>query len=408
MNAGRLAVVEGIEGSEPLNCSEYLGVPKCTRADIDKRLNAVYKLGVRQMELTNKFDNALTGVTGDDGTTGLLVNSANRYQTGHYWEMGTCPKSLAPDATDKSQYNLADQTGQEKSLGRDSIFGAVLSEFGHTGIGPVYPQGPQCNKIGLTPLGRYAIGGLMRRGMMFDPDHMSALARQASMKYVASRGYSGVVSSHSWADDPTYQAVLHAGGVVTPHGFSAPGFIDEWRKLRSWADPRFLYGIGYGSDVNGFSAQPGPLNPKPGQGVRYPFVGFGGVLVHKQRSGQRVYNVNTDGVDHYGLWPDYFAAARLAAGSDRAQFEHDLELGPEAFLEAWERGIGIAPDACRSDVPNLSNAKLEDLHRGMTPEQVLQTLGQPHTRVGNTFSYCTSSGRAVITFDRRGRVTSSG
>jgi hypothetical protein len=33
-------------------------------AQIDERLQEVYDMGVRQMELVNKFDNALAGVTG--------------------------------------------------------------------------------------------------------------------------------------------------------------------------------------------------------------------------------------------------------------------------------------------------------------------------------------------------------
>ena len=47
--------------------------------------------GVRQMEITNKFDNALTGVAGDDGSTGVLVNSGNFYATGRFWDLETLP-----------------------------------------------------------------------------------------------------------------------------------------------------------------------------------------------------------------------------------------------------------------------------------------------------------------------------
>ena len=34
-------------------------------------------MGVRQMELVNKFDNALAGVAGDSGTIAPFVNLAN-------------------------------------------------------------------------------------------------------------------------------------------------------------------------------------------------------------------------------------------------------------------------------------------------------------------------------------------
>ena len=51
-------------------------------------------MGVSQMELVNKFDNALSGVAGDEGATGALVNSANFLETGSFWDMRSC----APDA----------------------------------------------------------------------------------------------------------------------------------------------------------------------------------------------------------------------------------------------------------------------------------------------------------------------
>ncbi|MDQ1711789.1 MAG: hypothetical protein QOE45_1239 [Frankiaceae bacterium] len=401
INAGKLAVVMGIEVSVPFDCGEYLGVARCTAAEIDTRLDEVYALGVRQMELTNKFDNALTGVTGDSGTQGPIVNAGNKYETGHFWKMQTCADA-GTDRHDKLQTNFADSSGGQ--VGRDAIFGGVLQVFGPTGAAPVYPAGPHCNAIGLSDLGKGAIAGLIKRGMVFDPDHMSALAREQALAYVQARGYSGVVSSHSWADDPTYRSILTMGGVVTPHAGSATSFVEQWRKLRSWADPRFTFGLGYGSDVNGFSAQGAPRNPAAGTGVTYPFTGLGGVTVAKQRSGQRVYDVNTDGVDHYGLYPDWAEDGRLVAGADGAAFAADMARGAESYLQMWERAVGVAPDACRPDVVDLTRDDLRRVHRRMTPEEVLGVLGQPSSRTGNAFAYCTVAGRATVTFGRDGRV----
>ena len=49
INAGKLAVVMGIETSVPFGCTEKLGVPdaKCTDASIDRQLDEVQKLGVQ-------------------------------------------------------------------------------------------------------------------------------------------------------------------------------------------------------------------------------------------------------------------------------------------------------------------------------------------------------------------------
>src|SRR3712207_7427704 len=73
MNAGKLAVVLGIEVSVLFDCGVRLGMPTCTKEQIDERLDEVYDMGVRQMELVNKFDNGLSGVTGDNAATGVLV-----------------------------------------------------------------------------------------------------------------------------------------------------------------------------------------------------------------------------------------------------------------------------------------------------------------------------------------------
>src|SRR5206468_11025957 len=113
-------------------------------------------------------------------------------------------------------------------------------------------------------------------------------------------------------------------------------------------------------------------------------------------SGSRVYDINTDGVAHYGLYPDWLEDLRLLAGPDIID---DMSRGPEAYLEMWERAIGIAPNACRADVPDLTDAAIAGLTTGMTPEAVLRALGQPSARSGAMFSYCMTGGRtATVTF----------
>ena len=89
INAGKLAVVMGIEVSKLFDCGVQDGRPECTAEQIDQRLKEVYDLGVRDMELVNKFDNALGGVAGDSGTTGVVVNVGNRIETGRFWQMET-------------------------------------------------------------------------------------------------------------------------------------------------------------------------------------------------------------------------------------------------------------------------------------------------------------------------------
>ena len=87
INQGKLAVVLGIEVSKLFDCGLNNEQAECTAQQIDQRLDEVYDMGVRDMELVNKFDNALAGVAGDSGTTGVVVNAGNRIETGKFWQM---------------------------------------------------------------------------------------------------------------------------------------------------------------------------------------------------------------------------------------------------------------------------------------------------------------------------------
>ena len=76
ISEGKLAVILGIEVSKLFDCGVANDRPECTKEEIDRRLDEVHGLGVRQMELINKFDNALGGVAGDSGDTGLVDQHA--------------------------------------------------------------------------------------------------------------------------------------------------------------------------------------------------------------------------------------------------------------------------------------------------------------------------------------------
>ena len=266
----------------------------------------------------------------------------------------------------------------------------------------MYPEGPHCNILGLSELGEKMIRGMVERGMIFDPDHMSARAQKRALDLVESLGYSGVISSHGWSNDTIYPRIYELGGVVTPYAGGSRGFVEAWREHRKWADDRFYFGFGYGSDVNGFGSQGGPRGPDLENPVTYPFEAFGGVTVGRQQSGTRTYDINDDGVAHYGLYPDWIEDLRRQAGD---AIVDDMARGPEAYLQTWERAIGIAPDSCRSDVDDLTQADLRALSEGMSPRAVLWKLGQPSTRNRTTFTYCLTRGRtATLRFTKAGSL----
>ncbi len=391
INQGKLAVVLGIEVSKLFDCGVQDDRPECTRAMIDRQLDEVHRLGVRDMELVNKFDNALGGVAGDAGTTGVVVNAGNRIETGRFWQMGPCAD---PHNHDKEQ--ATDPTAPD----RDALAGNVLDALLPPGALPLYGPGPHCNARGLSPLGEYLVRRMMQKEMIIDPDHLSVAARRKLLDVVESEGYSGIVSSHSWSSPDAIPRIYRLGGVVTPMAGSSTEFVARWRDVKAQRDPRFYHGIGWGADMNGFAHQGEPRGG--GNPVTYPFKSFDGrQTIDKQRSGRRVYDVNVDGVAHYGLLPDWLEDTRRIAGDE---IVHDLARGAEAYLQMWERAAGVPPTRCQRATARAARRGLGRLRIRASGHALLRRAGQPRTR-GRAWTWCAPGGRAAAVLSRRGRVT---
>ncbi|HEU5038774.1 MAG TPA: hypothetical protein VFT70_17335 [Nocardioides sp.] len=416
INAGKMAVIMGIETSVPFGCTFKAlpggDQPACDVDDIARQVAEVKKMGVRQMELVNKFDNALSGIAGDEGEVGVAVNSANFLETGSFWKMQHCDPDI-PGAHDHNQLAAPDiSAGQQ-----DALFGAVAELFGPLNLPatPLYPPPDHCNARGLTTLGEYTIRKLAQEHMIFDPDHMSVKARTAALDQIDDMGYHGVISSHSWSTPDAYPRIYREGGFITPYAGDSTGFVEKWKAHVGWADKRYYWGIGYGADMNGLGAQGDPRGADVPNPVTYPFTGLGGVTVEQQHAGQRVYDINTDGVAQYGLYPDWIEdigkVADAEKAGDGAKIQDDMARGAEAYLQMWERAEGIAPDSCRNPGLRKPVGKATSLiRRGMTTRQVMEVVGQPYERLGSTYSFCArSAGRPkvvlTVRFSPAGRVT---
>jgi hypothetical protein len=414
INSGKMAVIMGIETSVPFGCT-FKALPTgdqpaaaCTPENLDKQLDAVKAMGVRQMELVNKFDNALSGIAGDNGEVGAAVNSANFLETGTYWDMQHC-EPANPDAHDHNQIAAPDiSAGQQ-----DALFGAI-AELAHLPAAPVYPPPDHCNSRGLTTLGEYTIKGLAKRHMIFDPDHMSVKARQSSLDQIDEMNYPGIVSSHSWSTADAYPRIYQEGGFITPYAGDSTGFVEKWKAHVGWADKHYYWGIGYGADMNGLGAQGDPRGADVSNPVTYPFTGLGGVTIGQQHAGERVYDINNDGVAQYGLYPDWIEDLTKVADAehrgDGAEIQDDMARGAEAYLQMWERAQGIAPDSCRNPDLRKGVGKVDGLiHRGMGTKAVMKAVGQPYERLGTTYRFCarTASDPKVmmtVIFSQSGRV----
>jgi len=317
-----------------------------------------------------------------------------------------------PGAHDHNQVAAPDiSAGQQ-----DALFGAVAELFGPLNLPalPVYGTPDHCNDRGLTTLGEYTIRGLAKRHMLFDPDHMSVKARVAALDQIDDMGYHGVLSSHSWSTPDAYPRIYEEGGFIAPYAGDSTGFVEKWRSHVGWADPRYYWGLGFGADINGLGAQGDPRGADVPNPVTYPFTGLGGVRVDQQHAGERVYDINVDGVAQYGLYPDWIEDLAKVADAqhrgDGAEIKDDMARGAEAYLQMWERAEGIAPDSCRNPEQRKPVQQVLSLiHRGMTTAQVMRAVGQPYERLGTTYGFCAKT-RAkprvpmTVTFSPSGRV----
>ncbi|HYH89206.1 MAG TPA: Coagulation factor 5/8 type domain-containing protein [Solirubrobacteraceae bacterium] len=390
INDGKLAVILGIEVSKLFDCGLDNERAECTAEQIDRRLDEVHAMGVRDMELVNKFDNALAGVAGDSAETGLVVNNGNRIETGKYWQMQSCDGH--DHVHDRSQ---ATAPGVE----RDSLAGNVLRVFGPTGLTPVYGPAPHCNTRGLSKLGAHLVRRMIAKRMIVDPDHLSVRARRQVLEIVEEARYSGIISSHSWSTPDSIPRIYRLGGFATPYAGAATEFVTQWREALPVRDRRFYQGVGWGADMNGFGAQGPPRNgPNP---VTYPFKSWDGkVTIDKQHSGQRVYDINVDGVAHYGLYPDWVEDLRHLAGQEIID---DLGRGAEAYLQMWERADGI-PTGCRPGRARLTTRGLAGARLGAGHASLLRRAGQPRRRGARTWRYCVDRGKLAVALTPAGRV----
>src|SRR4051794_1581139 len=189
---GKLAVLIGVESSNPFGCSEREGRPQCTKADIDRGIDLMWKLGVRSLFIAHWVDNALSGAALEGGDKGAFISAMQTSYTGGPFVTGDCPEQ---------------GQGEEGTLG-----------------------GKQCNTRGLSNLGEYAINKLMDRHMLIEADHLSEQARLKALAIAEQRRYP-LVSSHTgtggvWTPDD-FRRLYGVGGITSATVDDAPALIQK-------------------------------------------------------------------------------------------------------------------------------------------------------------------------------------
>ena len=324
--SGKLAAIIGIESSDLFDCAIRNGKSSCTRKDVDRGLAMYMRLGVSGMFVAHWLDNPFSGAALEGGSTGLFINILNRFQTGSYFKTTKCPEQ-----GQGVEVHTLDQT----TLKLLAVFFPAAKALAEHPM-PAYPKGLQCNVRGLTPLGHYLIRRMMAEHMLIEVDHLSERARDEVLTMAAKAHYP-LISSHNgtggvWTASELVR-LFRLGGFAAVRPDLAPALA---RKILKMASYKPGFGVGIGTDTNGFASLPGPRPDAKQHPLKYPFNAYEGkVRFSPERTGTRTFDLNTDGVAHYGLFADLIADMQRAPDAGQAMMA--LFRSAEAYLETWQR-----------------------------------------------------------------------
>jgi len=155
---------------------------------------------------------------------------------------------------------------------------------------------------------------------------------------IAKRRHYPLVSGHTGTGGAWTTAQLRLlyrlGGLASATPDTADGLA---RKIDSFKQDRAkgrYFAVGLGTDTGGFSDLPGPRADAAQSPLAYPFRSFRGkVRFQRQRTGSRTFDLNADGVAHYGLIPDLLADMEQHGGRPALR---SLFRSAEAYLRMWE------------------------------------------------------------------------
>ncbi len=341
---GKLAVVTAVETSEPFGCKQVRDLPQCTKADIVKGLDEFKEMGVSSLYLCHKYDNALCGVRFDKGTSGVAVEKAQEVSTLTSWETESC-----------------DGPAADYPIHGDTV--------------------KRCNKRGLTDLGEFTVREMIKRGMSIEIDHMSAKAAARTLEILEKEEYPGVVSSHSVMDESFEEPLTRLGGFKVGYPEPVQVHVEEWRRGKEDRRRAGNSGYGLGVDANGLGTR-----TEAGYGerpIKYPFIAPDGkTRVYEQKSGERTFNINKDGLAHSGMVPDYIEQVRVNGGG--SEYIDEVMNGAEEYLQFW------AAARSHSDNEQVGPASTGDSVGGdwaklpmnpEAPDQVVLSVNRPTSTV---------------------------
>jgi microsomal dipeptidase-like Zn-dependent dipeptidase len=189
------------------------------------------------------------------------------------------------------------------------------------------------NTIGITGRGKFAVNYMMKKGFIIDIDHMSekmanvVLDMALANDYPVNSGHDGPRGSAGNEGGRTlkqYAQLKQLGGMVgLGHGANASDFVKTYHTVAQIMGNTHM---AIGTDVGGFSAL-----PQRDTSIHLTYDN----TFTRCHTANRTWDINTDGVAHYGLWPDYIRSWTLAGMT--TQEMQTFMSSAEQFTEMWEK-----------------------------------------------------------------------
>ena len=357
---GKMAVVLGIETSDPFGCllTPTADSPACDEAYVRQQLDYYYDLGVRAVFPVHKYDNAFSAGDGDRA----FIEVGNFFHSGHW-------SNFVLDCPDVDvRFDKGDVAFGGLNMPRDDFLAPPVHNFSDFPDAPIANaflflgelgepalEGDYCQNAGLTALGETLLGEMMARGMIIEIDHMPRRSYARALEILQANDYPAV-GTHGGNAGGT----LYALGGVSKTGIGRcrepgqPGTMLRGLHERvALSEANGGYPAeGLGLDLNGFAGAPGPRFAERAcaaeqvDPITYPFEAYAGDVTFTQPFvGNRAIDFNMEGLVHIGLLPELIEDARRDAASD-ADLE-PLFRSAEGYLRMWEkaeaRAAAMAP-----------------------------------------------------------------
>jgi hypothetical protein len=370
ISENKLAVVLGSEHSELFGCRERGRfqngeIKPCSDAYIDARLQEDYDLGLRFFFPVHRFDNGFAGTMPGPGTQGGWMNLTSHISVskardiddiltialslndikGHYIEVEECTDPILNG--EDNMYSMVDFKNNEMSLVTDVLPGS-LSTAVFTQLDPYLDYegfksgqgGNGCNIRGLHDPGRYLINQIMDKGLIMDVGHMSIYAQLESLDILEANDYSGVVSSHGWVEGSSsfMNRITDLGGLIGIFNATPSSFAGTFNYHRTnTTQTSFLKSFALGSDIQGVTDQAG-VDGNPVININYPFTSYDGLVTFTPpQTGNRVFDLEAEGIAHYGLYAEWLEAYRQVDTDRGDNTLSEFMNSAEAYVQMWER-----------------------------------------------------------------------